>query len=566
MYQNNSQLAYSSTHGIVPTNGNVISNRNPNSNDIFYPIGQFWINTAAIQLWYLNSQSNASGALQSTWELISVSSLLASLSDTANTPVFPSSSIAVPPDNIQLVSANGNLTIVSTPGSNLITFTATTGTTETLTGNSGGAIAPVAGNINTVGGSTINAVGTTGTITFNVVSASNTILVGTGATSASTPVGPGTTNTVLIGNTGSAPSFGQVPNGALVNDSVTLNNGNNITVTGGTPLVLGGTASFNLTGTTQFAVQVGSSTGALASLALGTAGQVLTSNGAGANPTFQNTAASTVTSVSGTNGVTASPTTGAVIVSGVDATTTTLGVASFNGTQFTVTAGAVSLINGSNITGITVDAATGSGTNPVLPTAGGLISIIGGPMFATGSRANPIEVVSTSANTASLEIQLAGSNAGTSTPNDFGVAQFNSNNFNVSSGYVSSNNITINTIGGISGGGAVTLGGTLTISGSGSSLAYKNINHAASPYTVLSTDQYLSCDTSGGTVVLLFPNAPTAFQTWIVKDRLGDASTNNISITTVGGSETIDGLTTYAIKSNFGAVQLIYNTANYEIY
>lgn len=50
-----------------------------------------------------------------------------------------------------------------------------------------------------------------------------------------------------------------------------------------------------------------------------------------------------VSSVTGTNGVMASPTTGSVLVSGINATTSSVGVASFNSSQFTVTAGAVSL-------------------------------------------------------------------------------------------------------------------------------------------------------------------------------------------------------------------------------
>jgi len=63
---------------------------------------------------------------------------------------------------------------------------------------------------------------------------------------------------------------------------------------------------------------------------------------------FQNasSASGVVDSVTGTNGVTALPTTGAVTVSGVNATTTTPGVASFNPAQFTVAAGAVSLLGG----------------------------------------------------------------------------------------------------------------------------------------------------------------------------------------------------------------------------
>jgi hypothetical protein len=67
-----------------------------------------------------------------------------------------------------------------------------------------------------------------------------------------------------------------------------------------------------------------------------------------------------VTSVTGANGVTASPTTGAVIVSGINATTSTVGVASFNPTDFTVSgAGEVSAIAmSSGIT--TIDGDTGS--------------------------------------------------------------------------------------------------------------------------------------------------------------------------------------------------------------
>jgi hypothetical protein len=118
------------------------------------------------------------------------------------------------------------------------------------------------------------------------------------------------------------------------------------------------------------------------------------------------------------------------------------------------------------------------------------------------------------------------------------------------------------------GGISITNGaGSITIASSTTAFAYTNVNHAASPYTVLTTDYYISVDCSGGTVQLNFPNAPTAKQTWIVKDRTGSASTNNISITTPGGTVTFDGITTYKIVSNFGAVNLIANsTPTYEVY
>jgi hypothetical protein len=107
---------------------------------------------------------------------------------------------------------------------------------------------------------------------------------------------------------------------------------------------------------------------------------------------------------------------------------------------------------------------------------------------------------------------------------------------------------------------------SIQISASSSVFAYKNVNHGSSPYTVLSTDYYISVDPSGGAVTLNFQNTPTTYQTYIVKDRTGSASTNNISVTTPGGTDTFDGLTTYKITSNYGAIQLIYNGTNYEVF
>lgn len=80
----------------------------------------------------------------------------------------------------------------------------------------------------------------------------------------------------------------------------------------------------------------------------------------------------TVTSVTGSNGVTASPTTGAVVVSGINATTSSVGVASFNPNDFTVSgAGQVSLIPKAVViavlvTGLTNATGNGSGLNPLI--------------------------------------------------------------------------------------------------------------------------------------------------------------------------------------------------------
>lgn len=98
-------------------------------------------------------------------------------------------------------------------------------------------------------------------------------------------------------------------------------------------------------------------------------------------------------------------------------------------------------------------------------------------------------------------------------------------------------------------------------------LNYTNVTHAMSPYTVLSTDYFISVDCSAGVVILNFPNAPTFKQEWIIKDRTGNAAVSNITITTPGGTVTFDGLTSYVMNSNYQAINLLANlTPTYEVF
>lgn len=107
---------------------------------------------------------------------------------------------------------------------------------------------------------------------------------------------------------------------------------------------------------------------------------------------------------------------------------------------------------------------------------------------------------------------------------------------------------------------------TLTISSLSGALNYTDVVGPIT-YVVLPTDYYLSCNTTGGDITLNFPDVPTFKQTWIVKDRTGNASVNNISITTPGGAVTFDGLTIYTIAGNYGSVNLLANsTPTYEVW
>ena len=115
------------------------------------------------------------------------------------------------------------------------------------------------------------------------------------------------------------------------------------------------------------------------------------------------------------------------------------GVSHFNSNQFTVDAnGFVSLAGGSQaIDSVQVDAATAPGTNPVLPTAAGLIIVTGGQV-AAGTTTNVIRTDSLAANTYTVEVQRSQAVAAT-TIGDNGVSHFNSAHFTVdANGFVSS--------------------------------------------------------------------------------------------------------------------------------
>lgn len=106
---------------------------------------------------------------------------------------------------------------------------------------------------------------------------------------------------------------------------------------------------------------------------------------------------------------------------------------------------------------------------------------------------------------------------------------------------------------------------TITIAASGTSnFNYTNVH--TTPYVVLSTDEYLSVDCSGMAITVNLPNAPATGRSYIIKDRTGNAFTNNITVTTVGGVVDIDGATTFVMNTNFEAIQVLFNGTSYEIF
>lgn len=211
--------------------------------------------------------------------------------------------------SVTITASNATATQKGVASFNSTNFTVTAGavTSNALTVTAGTGLT-TGGSVN-LGGSVTLALSVPVSVsnggTGDTSLTTNGVLLGSG-TSPVAVTSPGTNGQVLIGSTGAAPAFGTVtgtqgvtitggantlsiglsavPNSALQNSSITLANGNNITVTG-SPVSLGGTATINVSGTTSHAVQIGNGAGSLTSVPVGGNGTVLL-GATGADPAF----------------------------------------------------------------------------------------------------------------------------------------------------------------------------------------------------------------------------------------------------------------------------------------
>jgi len=125
------------------------------------------------------------------------------------------------------------------------------------------------------------------------------------------------------------------------------------------------------------------------------------------------------------------------------------GISSFNDTSFSVTEhGYVTLVGGPGptIQKTTVDAATGSGVNPVVPSGTGLITILG---TAVAAQSKPIRTHSSSINAYDIEIQAATTESSSpANKNNAGISSFLDDDFTVTThGFVSLKNPGGSTVG-----------------------------------------------------------------------------------------------------------------------
>lgn len=109
--------------------------------------------------------------------------------------------------------------------------------------------------------------------------------------------------------------------------------------------------------------------------------------------------------------------------------------------------------------------------------------------------------------------------------------------------------------------------GSITIDATGGGeLDITFLDNTDSPYVVLAADEYLSCDVSGGILTIRLPDSPTTGRVIRVKDAMGNANTNNISVTTVSGAVLIDGAATLTMNQNYQAISVIFNGSSYEVF
>lgn len=88
----------------------------------------------------------------------------------------------------------------------------------------------------------------------------------------------------------------------------------------------------------------------------------------------------------------------------------------------------------------------------------------------------------------------------------------------------------------------------------------------ATPYVVTATDFYITVDTSTIPITIQLPNAPTIYRRFVIKDSAGNASAQNVTVTTVGGVKLIDGAATFVMNTNYQAIELVYDNFGYQIF
>jgi len=279
-------LAYAGVNAIQPPDF-VTKPRDPTATDSknFY-LGTIWLNTTSETVWMLVSLVGN----VATWVMITgAAGAILTLTGNSGGAVSPLLG------NINVVGDGTTINVVGNPGTHTLTIsTVGTGVVNSLTGNSGGAVFPTAGNTNIVGAGVITVVGNPGTSTLTVTPS--------GAIASSFPTDSGTATPssgvlnikagVATLNSGSTVEFTGSSNNVTLNvtdasnNTIVGNNAGNATLTSTNTTALGKSAGHALTSSANNTL-IGYQSGQ--SITSGSGSNTLLGSNAGASITTGNT-------------------------------------------------------------------------------------------------------------------------------------------------------------------------------------------------------------------------------------------------------------------------------------
>ena len=137
---------------------NIVTTRNPNANDTGYNFGQLWVNKFAGTAYVLASVNSG----MANWvPLGSSTGVVTELTGNTGGAIVPISG------NIDVVGS-GSISVAGTAGTLTISSSATTNAIQYLAGNSGGNIGPSGGVVNVVGTGSVSVSGAGNTLTIGV--------------------------------------------------------------------------------------------------------------------------------------------------------------------------------------------------------------------------------------------------------------------------------------------------------------------------------------------------------------------------------------------------------------
>jgi hypothetical protein len=97
----------------------------------------------------------------------------------------------------------------------------------------------------------------------------------------------------------------------------------------------------------------------------------------------------------------------------------------------------------------------------------------------------------------------------------------------------------------------------------GSKTGITNITSSNSPYNVVSTDNIIAANSTGGPITINLPSSPNEGDVYQVKDSNGTAVTNNITVN--GSGHNLDGSPNYVMSVDYESLDLVFNGSQWSV-